>query len=150
MVDGSRSGTPTADRGLRARMRTEERRISAQHERIDAFCREVLRRIDRDGPAQSMEEFARLQEAIEAHMAVEDEVYFPALHGLRPDVEPELRSLIEEHEQMRRQVEGVRELLLAGDRERGSRALGDLTRRIERHELAEEELIARVSGPSAD
>lgn len=150
MVDGSRSGTPTADRGLRARMRSEERRINAQHERIDTFCHDVMRRIDQVGAARSIEDFLQLQHALEAHMSVEDEIYFPALHGLRPEAGPELAVLIDEHEEMRREVEGVRRLLVADDLERGRQALGALTSRIERHELVEEELIARVSTPTED
>lgn len=147
MTEWQKTTGVTGDAGLRVRMRSEERRISAQHERLDRLCQELRNRIDRVGAIQSMDDFMLFKSALEAHMSVEDDIYFPALHGLRPEAGPELEVLIDEHEQMRREVEGIRELLVADDRERGSLALGELTGRIARHEVAEEELIARVSGP---
>lgn len=139
-----------ADVGLRLRMRGEERRIASQHERLDDLVGAVYKRIEEVGASAALDDFRLFVTALEAHMAVEEEIYFPALHGLRADVGPELRDLVAEHGSLREASQAIHELLEADEAEPASAALDRLASRVSSHELAEEELIARITeGPTA-
>jgi hemerythrin superfamily protein len=136
------------DIGLRLRMRGEERRISSQHQRLDELCREVYARIDKDGAMPAIEDYALFMTALDAHMSVEEDIYFPALHGLRGDAGPELARLVGEHAELRADAAEIRDRLQANDREGARLCLDRLARRVSEHELAEEDLIARITeGP---
>jgi hypothetical protein len=136
------------DGGLRLRMRGEERRINSQHEQLDCLCREVYTKLDKDGPALAINDYLLFMTALDAHMTVEEDIYFPALHGLRTDAAEELTGLVDEHADIRRESDEVRLLLKSGDRDGARLALDGLARHISRHEEAEEDLLARITeGP---
>jgi len=140
----------TSDAGLRLRMRSEERRIASQHERLDDLVGAVYKRIEEVDARAALDDFRLFVTALEAHMAVEEEIYFPALHGLRPDVGAELTDLVAEHGSLREASEEIRELLEADEAESAQDALDRLVSRVSSHELAEEELIARITeGPTS-
>lgn len=141
----------SGDSGLRLRMRGEERRITSQHEQLDVLCRDVYARIDKYGAAPAIGDFLLFMTALDAHMTVEEEIYFPALHGLRADAGGELSERVAEHVELRTDASAISELLKAGDRDGARLALDRLARRISKHEVAEEELIARITeGPVTD
>jgi hemerythrin superfamily protein len=136
------------DAGLRLRMRGEERRITSQHERLDDLCREVYTRIDKDGAQDAVQDFTLFMTALDAHMTVEEDIYFPALHGLCAEAGPELTALAREHEELRGEADAIRKHLKAHDREGARRCLDRLARHVSDHELAEEDLLARITeGP---
>ena len=136
------------DGGLRLRMRGEERRISSQHEQLDRLCRDVYTKLDKDGPALAINDYLLFVTALDAHMTVEEDIYCPALHGLRSDTAAELERLVDEHAALRREADEVRMLLKAGDRDGARLGLDGLARHISRHEEAEEDLLARITeGP---
>ena len=93
-----------SDAGLRMRMRSEERRIESQHERLDELCCDVYAQIDASGARHAINDFLLFVAALDAHMTVEEDIYFPALHGLRPDSGDALASLVSEHDGLRRSV----------------------------------------------
>jgi iron-sulfur cluster repair protein YtfE (RIC family) len=139
------------DDGLRLRMRREEQRITSQHERLDELCREVYMRIDKYGPSQAINDFLLFVTALDAHMTVEEDIYFPALHGLRAEAGEELTELVAEHDVIREAAERIRILLNAKNRDGARLALDELARQITKHEKAEEDLIARITeGPVTD
>ncbi len=136
------------DGGLRLRMRSEEQRISSQHRRLNALCREVYARIEKDGPSLAIDDFLLFVTALDAHMAVEEDIFFPALHGLRADAGGELTRFVEVHVELRRAADEVRLLLKAGDQAQAHLALDSLASHISKHEQAEEDLISRIiEGP---
>ena len=140
-----------ADAGIRMRMRSEERRIASQHERLDSLCREVYAQMSKYGATPVLGEYLLFMSALDAHMKIEEEIYFPALHGLRADVGSELADFVIEHVELRRKARDVRNLLKANDRAGACLTLDGLARQIEKHEQAEEELIARITeGPVSD
>jgi hypothetical protein len=131
-------------------MRAEERRIASQHERLDDLVGAVYKRIEGVGANAALDDFELFLTALEAHMSVEEEIYFPALHGLRADAGPELTDLVAEHGSLREASEEIRELLEADEAEPARAALDRLASRVSSHELAEEELIARITeGPTS-
>lgn len=150
MARGRGAAEGAVDMGLKLRMRGEERRIASQHERLDDLCRELYARIGKEGATAALGEFVLFETALDAHMSVEEEIYFPALHGLRTDIGPELSNLVEEHDLLRSQAAGLEQLLRAGDAEAARQALDRLARDVSTHEQLEEALIARITeGPVA-
>jgi hypothetical protein len=148
MRNSATDGSGDSDAGLRLRMRGEERRITSQHARLDELCGEVHARLDEDGAVKAVGEFALFAAALDAHMTVEEDIYFPALHGLRPDSGEELTGFVRDHAQLREALGAIRERLEANDGDRARESLDRLAQDISRHELAEEALIARITeGP---
>jgi len=142
---------PMDDHGLRVRMRNEERRVCSQHEKLDDLVQEIWLELDKDGPAKPKGDFLLFVSVLDAHMSVEEDVYFPALHGLRPDAGDELARLVDEHHALRESAERVTEAFRIGDRSSATRELDALARAVKAHEAAEEELIASINeGPLLD
>jgi len=136
------------DKGLHMRMRGEERRISSQHKQLGDLFDRVLASVEGGGPRMALNDFLLFLTALEAHMAVEEDIYFPALHGLRNDVGEELLELVEEHVRIRGELAKVQEHLNSASEMDARQALGDLASLVDRHEKQEEDLLARISeGP---
>ena len=138
------------DKGLRMRMRGEERRISSQHKQLGDLFDRVLASMDGGGPRLAVNDFLLFSTALEAHMAVEEDIYFPALHGLREDVGGELVELVSEHVRIRGELSRAQKRLNGGNRVAAQQALDDLASLVSRHEKQEEGLLARISeGPDS-
>ena len=130
------------------RMRGEERRISSQHQQLDDLFGRVLTALDAEGARGAKSDFLLFSTALEAHMVVEEDIYFPALQGLRNDVGDELVSLVDEHARLRREIAEIEACLTRDETDSARRALEDLAREIDQHESKEENLLARISeGP---
>lgn len=146
----TRSGG-SADSGLRLRMRGEERRISSQHKQLEELFERVLETVRRSSPRQGLGDFLLFATVLEAHMSVEEDIYFPAFHGLRGDIGAELEALMRDHDRLRRRLDEVREILRGDDPTASRHALDELAADIDQHEETEEALIARITeGPAAN
>ena len=140
--------TLSDDIGLRMRMRGEERRISSQHKQLGDLFDRILACVDGGGPRMALGEFLLFSTALEAHMAVEEDIYFPALHGLRNDVGEVLAGLVAEHMRIRGELPKVKKRLNGVSEARARQALDELANLVDRHEKQEEDLLARISeGP---
>ena len=136
------------DAGLKLRMRDEERRISSQHRQLEELFDRVMETVRAGGTRKAISEFLLFSTALEAHMSVEEDIYFPALHGLRNDAGDELGELIDEHQRLRERLADLRLNLASNDEEEGLAGLEQLAAEVDRHEEAEEKLIARITeGP---
>jgi hypothetical protein len=81
-------------------------------------------------------------------MSLEEDVTFPRLHGLRPDLGSQLTLLTREHEVLRDELSSIQAQLESGDDAGAHLAFEALARRLEKHEAREEELLAHVGeGP---
>lgn len=144
MPNDTTSYASGGDRGLRLRMASEARRVHSQHEQLATLVAELVRTFEH-GDAQRMRSaFEHFADAFDAHMRVEENLYFPALHGLLPEVDAELTSLTDEHRALRRDVEDIRARLIAHDADEARRLLEALASRRDAHEAIEEALIERV------
>lgn len=126
--------------GLRMRVAQESRRISSQHRQLDvlyALVAEALVRGDRAAAGQS---FTRFKDALDAHMALEDELYFPALHGLEPQLEAELVGLAADHRRFRTELGRLERSFDAAQLGEAQGALHDFAEGFAAHEQREEEL----------
>jgi len=136
------------DAGLKLRMRGEQRRISSQHRQLEELFDRVMESVRAGGTRKAVSDFLLFSTALEAHMSVEEDIYFPALHGLRNDVGDELGELIDEHQHLREKLADLRLSLATNDEEEGLAGLEQLAADIDRHEDTEEKLIARITeGP---
>jgi iron-sulfur cluster repair protein YtfE (RIC family) len=136
------------DAGLKLRMRGEERRISSQHRQLEELFDRVMESVRVGGTHKAVNDFLLFSTALEAHMSVEEDIYFPALHGLRNDVGDELGDLVDEHQRLREKLADLRLSLAKEDEKEGRAALGELANDVDRHEHTEEKLIARITeGP---
>lgn len=144
-----RPSLPGGDVGARHRMRYEELRISRQHDQLNSLFAAVLGSLYRDAVHNARDAFVRFADALEAHLSLEDRLYFPALHGLRPDLERALATLGEEHAALRARMNVIRALLASGERETSRERLDEFANLLSDHEAREEELISRANVSTA-
>jgi iron-sulfur cluster repair protein YtfE (RIC family) len=130
--------------GLEKRVQIESRRISSQHRQLDQFHELVATALEHGEPAQVRSAFTRFRDALEAHFSVEDDVYFPAVHGLRPELERDLTALVADHREMRRQLEKVQALFDADRLAEGGASLDAMVTVLIDHERREEQLLDRL------
>lgn len=83
-----------------------------------------------------------LAEALDAHFAVEEEVYFPLVESLRPELAPTVQKARLTHVELRAQVDWIRKHLRDGDWPPVREALGQLLDLLHSHEEMEAGLIA--------
>ena len=136
-----------SDRGLAQRMQREAARISSQHRQLDDFHDVVSAALARGDAAGARSAFERFADALEAHLSLEDEFYFPALHGLARELTPELVALSEEHAALRTGMRSVADCLATASPDACASALAGWIAELSAHERREEALLARVQQP---
>jgi len=133
-------------RGLRRRVEIESRRIPAQHRQLDQLYGALVDALEHRGVQAGAAAFRRFQDACRAHFAMEDEVYFPALHGLRPELDADLATLVEEHRAFEATLEELEALFAAGRLAEAEQELDRLVPRLAAHEGREERLLDGLRG----
>ena len=88
--------------------------------------------------------FARYREAVDAHFGLEGEMFFPAIHGLRPDWGEPLERLDREHAELRASLAHVGRRIAAGASGDAGQLLARFAAELREHERREEELLARL------
>ena len=142
MPDAIRFGAEALDAGLSMRVRREAVRIAAQHHQLDEFhavFKDALARGDLSGARVS---FANFADALEAHFSLEEEFYFPALHGYRRDLASELARLTRDHAALRTGIAQLTEGLARGELAACKLELDAWVAQLLAHERLEEALIA--------
>jgi hemerythrin-like domain-containing protein len=123
-------------------MRREARVISSQHRQLDEFYERLTGAIDRGEADATRAAFMRFADALEAHFALEDGLYFPALRGLAPRLTGDLEALCDEHQRLREQLAHVARLVERGVIPECARPLDQLAVDLAEHEGREEGLLA--------
>jgi hypothetical protein len=129
--------------GLRLRLRSELRRISAQHRRLDGLLGRVFETLDGGSVEELRGALESFCDAFEAHTRMEDEIHFPAL---RAELAGAVETLSAEHRQFREDFVRLEARLAAGDLAGFAKLLDALGAQIADHELREETLLP---GPTA-
>ena len=80
--------------GLRYRLRRALRQIGEQHQQLRELHSRLRRAVASGDRRDARDGFRRYREAVGAHFALEDGVFFPALHGLHPEHAEELDPLV--------------------------------------------------------
>jgi hemerythrin-like domain-containing protein len=133
--------------GLRFRLRRAARQIAQQHQSI----REILASLERSlGEGERARDgvrglFARYREAVEAHFAMEEDVLFPALHGLHPSRSAELEALEAEHGEFGARLGGLAELLAGTPLSEFADRFDGFARQMAMHETREERLAQSLA-----
>ena len=126
-------------------MGREARRISSQHRQLDELYAMVEDALRLGEPEAARLAFQRFADALEAHFSLEDGLYFPALHGLRPALAGPLAELAREHVRLREDASAVREHLDRDDLVGAAQALDRLIPALAKHEGVEEQLLAGIA-----
>ncbi len=125
-------------------------RLCGQHRQLDEFFAEVISAVGRGSLISARATFTRFYEALDAHIALEDRVFFPALRGLHPRITSELVRFVEDHDGFRRSLDELSDLLAEGSVEEFSGTFDRLAVVFSQHEEREERLMAKLVGQSAD
>lgn len=133
--------------GLRFRLRRAARHTAEQHRHL----REILRDFDSAVAAGDRswvaEVFALYRSALEAHFALEEDVLFPALHGLHPEHRAELEALADEHVELAAVLERLAAGLERDSMDRFGGTVRGLVKTLGRHEQREERLVRSLTKP---
>ena len=132
----------TLETGLRHRLRRALRRIESQHVQMRALLQELEEMARSKDAAGAREPLAHLRDALAAHFELEDQVLFPALHGLSPDARISLESLSEQHREFLAELGDM----LASKRVCDAEAVARLHASIGEHERREELLLEEILG----
>jgi len=131
--------------GLRHRLKRVVKQMGDQHRHLRPIHAELAEVLAREaGVRAAQAAFSRYREALEAHFALEGEMFFPALHGLRPEWEADLVRLDGEHEQLRVSLAEVGRRIGAGGLAGAGVALAEFSSALRDHEGREERLIAQL------
>ena len=130
-------------------MQREQRVISSQHRQLDEFVLRLAEALDAADAATAQSAFRRFADALEAHLALEDGLYFPALHGLRPALRPTLEALGVEHQALRKRVAELARRVDAGRCAACVQLLERLAGELAEHEGREEGLLASLRTATA-
>ena len=131
--------------GLRHRLRRAVRQMSKQHEHLRALHRALAEAIAIGRVAEVRECVDRLRTAIAAHFSLEDGVFFPAVHGLRPETARELNALAREHGEYLEALARLNDGLAATTLDIFESGYRALSQSIAEHERREERLIASLA-----
>lgn len=128
--------------GTLRRMSREAKRISSQHRKLDTLYALVVDALGQGQLPDGRAAFQRFHDALDAHFSLEDELYFPALHGLRSDLGDDLARLSREHEALRRALAEVENAFTGAHLGDCEKLLDRVATAIADHEEQEEHLLA--------
>jgi len=122
-----------------------ERKVFAEHRRLDALFEEVRDSFRPTGsPEATREALGELRAALETHFDQEDRLYYPAIWALRPDLKPELKSLVDSHADFLAQFDRMAALLERSEGDEARAVFDHLSAVFERHEGAEEGILSAL------
>ena len=131
--------------GLRFRLQRAARQIAQQHQHLNELLREIDHALAAGDRARLGKIFAAYRGLVDAHFSLEDEVFFPALHGLHPEHGSELEALSSEHVGFGAQLSRLEADLAADLVDSFERGLRGLVDELNRHETREEKLVRQLS-----
>jgi iron-sulfur cluster repair protein YtfE (RIC family) len=127
--------------GLQKRLARQRTGIASQHRQLDVFVHEVSQALRR-GQRRDCETAAyRLQGALNAHFAVEEQIIFPALRGLHSELADKLGALERDHERLREDVDRLALAIVASDITTARKALEEFDAALSAHERSEERIL---------
>lgn len=127
--------------GLRFRVQRAARKIPQQHRHIDEVFVHLQAALVRGVLPEVKELFLQYHGAIEAHFAIEDDVFFPALHGLHPEQGAELQKLCDEHQSFSQDLEELADRLNSGILDAFGSGLHSFVARLALQEAKEARLL---------
>jgi iron-sulfur cluster repair protein YtfE (RIC family) len=130
------------------RLAHEARRVASAHAYLDALETTTRRALEHGALDEMRQALRAFAGSLEAHFALEEQVQFPALHGLDHAFGPELTELERDHERFRGDLADLASLQERtdpnGDRAPLLERFAQLGSELQRHEDREEALLARA------
>ncbi len=127
----------------------ELRRWWKEHSELDRLVEVLTETMSGGRIAAARAALEDLFEAMEAHLSVEEDVYFPLVEKLSHAHIPLLREARLAHLELRGKLEEMRDHLSQGELDAARRALIALLDRFREHEQTEARLIADLDPASA-
>ena len=132
--------------GLRYRVRRAARQISDQHRHMNELRRRCDEALSGGNDGEVREALLRYCGALDAHFALEEDVFFPALHGLRPEHTEELDTLSREHQVFAARLTALRRYAeTGGDGDGAVTSFHSFVEEMGQHEAREERLVRKIA-----
>ncbi len=131
--------------GLRHRLRRAVRQMVTQHEHLRALIQALADATENGRVSEIQESVDRLRGAIEAHFSLEDDVFFPAIHGLHSETARELHALMREHVDYLDDLARLRTELTTGAVGAFTKGYRAFCKSFAEHERREDRLIASLT-----
>jgi hypothetical protein len=116
-----------------------ETNITDEHRALNGLFATTLELLEGGGSTvQARDAFEELREALESHLALEEDLYFPTIWALRDEFKAPLRAFIRAHHHFRGLAQEVAGLMDSDETEEASYVLERLSHEFRRHEGSEE------------
>ena len=137
--------------GLRFRLKRAARQTGEQHEHIHEILRDFESAVADGDRERLVEVFGLYRSALAAHFQLEEEVFFPALHGLHPEHGEELEELAAQHVVVADALDDLALRIESESLDVFAAEVRALVVEMGHHEKREERLVRRLMGwPGAD
>jgi hemerythrin len=133
------------DSGLRYRLRRAARQVGEQHRHIAEIYIALGNAVASRTKQDAAEALRRYEEAIHAHFSLEEEVFFPAIHGIETTQDGEVGNLANTHDELRVELRSLVDALSDADPEIFSDSLHRFAKHLAIHESHEEGLLERIN-----
>jgi hemerythrin HHE cation binding domain-containing protein len=121
------------------------RLVAAEHSRLESLFAETLGNLREGAEGTRVDDaFARLRDQLEAHLAREDHLYYPALRALRPAHREPLAAIAAAHDAFRSRLAQIEASLARGAPDSALRELESLASLFAAHEVAEERMLHQI------
>ncbi len=135
--------------GACLRLRRVARRISSQHQRLESLYRTLARALAKGDEREAQAQLAQFCDVMAAHFSLEEDVCFPALARLWPEMRGRIADLAREHDRFREELDQIQRRLGASEREGAEARFDRLAAELAGHDSREEKLIERILGSSS-
>ena len=116
--------------------------IADEHRALDRLFARALTLLEGGRPdLQARDAFEELREALESHLAAEENLYFPTIWALRPEFKDRLRAFIRAHHHFRGLVQEITGLMDSREAEEATHVLERLKDEFGSHEGGEEDAL---------
>ncbi len=113
-----------------------------EHSELDQLVEAAREALSSGSRFRSSEALEDLAVALDSHLAIEEDVYFPLLERLLPETAAGIRSALEAHEKLRYELGCMRRELTRFDLARVQDGLGRLLLIFREHEKQEARMVA--------
>ncbi len=118
------------------------KKIADEHRALDRLFSKALTLLEGDDRGfQARDAFEELREALESHLAAEEDLYFPTIWALRPEFKERLRAFIRAHHHFRGFIEEITGLMDSHETEEATHVLERLRHEFGIHEGGEEDTL---------
>ena len=135
--------------GTCLRLRRVARRISSHHQRLESLYGTLARALAKGDEREAQAQLAQFCDVIAAHFSLEEDVCFPALARLWPEMRGRIADLAREHDRFREELDQIQRRLGASEREGAEARFDRLAAELAGHDSREEKLIERILGSSS-